>query len=114
MQTKIASVGFTTQEVPKPEGAVPAGYMVWLTESSATVAMENLGPDDRAAQFTISSPGVYTAHVVRLDSNGGSIGSSASSDPFVVTEDMVEVPFVVTVNVSEPVAVPRNVKARVR
>ena len=114
MTTKIATVGFTTQEVPKPAGVVPAGYMVWLTESNATVGMENIGPDDRTAQFTISSPGVYTAHVVRMDSNGNSIGSSASSDPFVVTEDMVEVPFVVTVNVAEPVAVPRNVKVRAR
>ena len=114
MTTKIATVGFTTQQVPKPSGAMPAGYMVWLTESNATVAMENIGPDDRAAQFTISSPGVYTAHVVRLDSTGGSIGSSASSDPFVVTEDMVEVPFVVTVNVADAVAVPRNVKVRAR
>ena len=114
MTTKIATVGFTTQQVPKPDGAVPAGYMVWLTESNATVAMENIGPDDRAVQFTISSPGVYTAHVVRMDSTGGSIGSSASSDPFIVTEDMVDVPFVVTVNVADAVAIPKAVKARVR
>ena len=114
MTTKIATVGFTTQQIPKPDGAVPAGYMVWLTESNATVAMENIGPDDRAVQFTISSPGVYTAHVVRLDSGGGSIGSSASSDPFVVTEDMVDVPFVVTVNVADAVAIPKAVKAKVR
>jgi len=114
MATKIATVGFTTQQVPKPAGVVPAGYMVWLTESNATVAMENVGPDDRLVQFTISSPGIYTAHVVRMDTSGNSIGSSASSDPFVVTEDMVDVPFVVTVNVADAVAVPRNVKARVR
>jgi hypothetical protein len=114
MTTKIATVGFSVQQVPKPSGVVPAGYMVWLTDSNATVAMENLGAEDRVAQFTISSAGVYTAHVVRLDSTGGSIGSSASSDPFIVTEDMVDVPFIVTVNVADAVAIPKAVKAGVK
>lgn len=114
MTTKIATVGFSVQQVPKPSGVIPAGYMVWLTESNVTQAVENIGPDDRTVQFTIASPGVYTAHVVRMDSTGGSIGSSASSDPFIVTEDMVDVPFVVTVNVADAVAIPKAVKARVR
>jgi hypothetical protein len=114
MTTKIATVGFSVQQVPKPSGIVPAGYMVWLTESNVTQDVANIGPDDRTAQFTITQPGVYTAHVVRMDTNGGSIGSSASSEPFIVTEDMVEVPLLVTVNVADAVALPRNVKARVR
>ena len=109
MTTKIACSVSLRSKCPSLSGAVPAGYMVWLTESNATVAMENISPG-RAVHHQFA-PGVYTAHVVRMDPRRR---RQAGGDSFIVAEDMVNVPFIVTVNVADAVAIPKAVKARVR
>jgi len=114
MQTKIATVAFTTQQVPKPAGSDPAGYMAWLTQNNITVGMLNLSANATHCTFVVEEPGVYVARVVRMDANGTSIGNSAESEPVVVTEDMMDVPLAVTLVVQDAVATPKSIVLGVR
>lgn len=114
MTTKIALATWTVQQVPNPQGVMLDGYMAWLTKANVTQEMQTVDADTHSVTFTITQAGTYTVHVVRMDTQGNTFGSSASSDPFVVTEDMVDVPLTVTVTLADPVSVPRNVKVRTR
>jgi hypothetical protein len=112
--TKIAAVAFTTHQIQKPPGVVPAGYMAWLTQNNATVGMVQLPATANSCTFTITEPGVYVARVVRVSDDGSSIGPAAESDPVIVTEEMVEVPFTVTLTIADAVATPKSVKMSVK
>ena len=114
MQTKIATVAFTTHQIPKPTGVVPAGYMAWLARNNVTVGMLNLAATATHCTFVIEEPGEYIARVVRVSTTGDSIGPSAESEPVVVSEEMVEVPFAVTLVVQDAVATPKNVTVGVK
>jgi len=111
---KIATASFTTEQIPLPSGAVPAGYLAWLTRGNSTTDMQNLPAEARSCTFLITQPGTYVVRVVRVLEDGSSIGNAAESDPFVVTAEMVDVPVTVTVVVGDAVAAPAGVKVRVK
>ena len=107
----LATVSFDTQQILKPTGTPPAaGYMVWMTRDNVTTEMKQLSETERTAVFNIVQAGTYVARVVRADINGASIGNAAESTPFVVNEEMVDVPLTVTVSI--PVEVPNTVVVR--
>ena len=59
-------------------------------------------------QFSISVPGTYTIEVARVDSEGNIVASPAVSNPFEVPVEvtMMNVPFVVTVTLTDAMSVP--------
>ena len=111
---KIAEVNFTTEQIPLPSGAVPAGYLAWLTRGNNTTDMQNLPAEARSCTFLITQAGAYVVRVVRVLEDGSSIGNAAESEPFVVTAEMVEVPVTVTVVVGDAVSAPAGVKVKVK
>ena len=107
----LATVTFDTQQILKPAGTAPAaGYMAWMTRDNVTTEMKQLAENERTCVFNVAQAGTYVARVVRVDINGASIGNAAESTPFVVNEEMVDVPLTVTVTI--PVDVPSTVVVR--
>ena len=84
--------------------------MAWMTRDNVTTEMKQLAENERTCVFNVSQAGTYVARVVRVDINGASIGNAAESTPFVVNEEMVDVPLTVTVTI--PVDVPSTVVVR--
>jgi len=112
---KLATATFTVTLKPLPPGVVPGDYQVMLTRQKAIVEIKTVPDETVPVSFTIETQGVYAVQVVRMDASGGQIGAGVVSAPFVVTEEMVAVPFSVSVSVSDLVAaqLPASVSVQV-
>lgn len=116
MTTKLATTTFETDFTNLPDGMTPAdGFLVELFMQGNESPQASVTVPDSAshATFVISEPGTYFVAVSKMATDGAVIGS-ASSAPFSLEQDQVEVPVSVTVSLSPAVATPKAVKVSVK
>lgn len=99
---RLASVSFTTTDIDPPVGVTVAGFDVTLFLAGVPVGSPVPVADTTAkVSFTIIAPGSYHVEVARVAESGEAIASPAASEPFVVKPDMIAVPLIVTVVLSD-------------
>jgi hypothetical protein len=111
--TKFANVSFTTQEAPKPEGVVVGGFSVSLTQAGLPIGTPVVLAASGPVQFTVAVAGDYTVQVVRVAESGEAISAVVESAAFNVPQEMILVPFEVTVTLSDSMDVPAVVAVAV-
>lgn len=110
--TKLATMVFTTQKQDKPEGVVVGGYSVSLMLAGVLVGEPRIVADASVPIVFPIQPGLgYTIEVVRVAETGEAVSPVASSAPFDVAQDQIDVPLTVTVMIGEVplIDVPANV-----
>lgn len=106
--TKIATVSFTETQLPVPDGVTPAGYIAALYLGTLPVGSPLPVEVGVPFAFSISVAGTYTVEVARVDTEGNIIATPAASEPFDVPAEvlLMNVPFVVTVTLTDAMSVP--------
>lgn len=100
--TQTASASFETQTVDKPAGVGDlGGYLVSLMQAGVVIGLAVSVADKTVpVSFPIPAAGDYTVQVQRVDVSGVAVLAPASSAPFTVAPEQIEIPLSVTVIVA--------------